>query len=146
MKFNILIIGKKSFIAKNFINDFGNLFELFYLDYYFYKNKNKNKYSNKLNNIIKQKKINVILNFAANNDNSLELNNFDKILESNLYLPLELLKAASKFKIALFLFLSKDMSVSNDKKNFYSLSKDMLKICIINNFSNCKLRLLKLYN
>ena len=108
---NILIIGKKSFVAKNFIENYNYKLNLFYFDRYFRK-KDLN-FSKILIRYIKKNKINFILNFAGNNNNSLYHNNFDKVLESNFYLPLILLKVASKLKISLFLFLSKDM---NDNK------------------------------
>lgn len=136
----ILIIGKKSFIAKNFIADFNNRFELFYFDKYF--KKNDLSFNKILNNFIKKNKINLILNFAGDNNNSLKGGNFDKILESNFYLPLSLLSIANRFKIPLFLFLSKDMNDNKRIKNFYSLSKQMLKIYINNSSLNCKLRIL----
>ncbi|MBD1140761.1 NAD-dependent epimerase/dehydratase family protein [Pelagibacterales bacterium SAG-MED39] len=139
---NILIIGHKSFIAKNFINDFGYKFNLFYLKKYF-KRKDKN-FPKVLKLFIKKNSINVILNFAANNDNSYKNENFEKILESNFYLPITLINISNFFKIPLFIFLSKDMYKENKIKNFYSLSKGMLKTFINNSKFSCKLRLLNI--
>lgn len=137
---NILIIGKNSFVAKNFIENYNYKLNLFYFDRYFRK-KDLN-FSKILIRYIKKNKINFILNFAGNNNNSLYHNNFDKVLESNFYLPLILLKVASKLKISLFLFLSKDMNDNNKIKNFYALSKEMLNVYIDNNQFDCKLRIL----
>ena len=142
MNSNILIIGKNSFIAKNFIHNFNKTYNLFFFDYYF--RKKDKKFLNRLSQVIKKNKIKIILNFAADNNNSLETDNFDSILESNFYLPLDLFEISNKFKITLFLFLSKDMDKNNNKKSFYSLSKDMLKIFVTNVLFKCKLRLLRL--
>ncbi len=139
---NILIIGQKSFVAKNFIFDFKDKFNFFYFQRYFKKN-NKN-YSIILENFIRNNKIKLILNFAGNNDNSFVNKNFEKILVSNFYLPITLLKLSDKLKIPLFLFLSKDMNNNNLLKNFYSISKNMLKSFIYNNNFKCKLRILNL--
>tara|TARA_B100000989_G_scaffold77769_1_gene55263 strand:+ start:937 stop:1692 length:756 start_codon:yes stop_codon:yes gene_type:complete len=140
---NVLIIGAKSFISKNFINDFGSKLNLFFIHKYF-KKKNEKNFLRVLNKNIKKNKINLILNFAAINNNSLKVKNFNKILESNFYLPITLIKAANKYKIPLFLFLSKDM-IDNDKlKNFYSISKEMLRVYLNNIELNCKIRILNI--
>ena len=44
----------------------------------------------------------------------------------------------------LFLFLSKDMDKNNIVKNFYSLSKEMLKVYLDNKKFKCKLRILNI--
>lgn len=139
---NILIIGQKSFIAKNFINDFNDKFNFYYFTKYF--RKKNNNFSTALETLIKKYKINLILNFAADNDNSLANQNFDKVLESNFYLPLLLIRLTNKFKMPLFLFLSKDMDKNNIVKNFYSLSKEMLKVYLDNKKFKCKLRILNI--
>ena len=139
---NILIIGKNSFIAKNFIYDFKNKVKIFYFNKIFKKNK-KLLFEKDLYKVVKKNKISTILNFAANNDNSYS-SNFSKILESNFYLPLSILNISNKFKIKLFLFLSKDMSENKKNKNFYALSKEMLKVYLTSKDNNCKLRLLNI--
>mgnify|MGYP002525053245 FL=1 len=121
---NILIIGQKSFIAKNFIEDYSQNFKLFYFKKRF-KNRNKKKFINILDKFIKKKKIKIVLNFAANNDNSYS-SNYKDILESNFYLPASLLELSERNGVTLFLFLSKDMENNNNIKNFYSISKQML--------------------
>ena len=90
---NILLIGKNSFIAKNFINDFKDKLKIFYFNKTFRKNK-KFLFEKDLEKIVKKYKIRIILNFAANNDNSFS-SNFSKILESNFYLPLSILKISN---------------------------------------------------
>ena len=139
---NILLIGKNSFIAKNFIHDFKDKLKIFYLNKTFRKNK-KSSFETDLEKIVKKNKINTILNFAANNDNSFS-SNFSKILESNFYLPLSILKVSNKLRIKLFLFLSKDMIKNKKNKNFYALSKEMLKVYLFSKENNCKLRLLNI--
>ena len=119
---NILIIGEKSFISKNFIEDFNSKFNFFSIRKYF-KNRSKKNFLRILNKNIKKNKIDLIINFAAINDNSFISKNFNKILESNFYLPIALIKSANRNKVPLFLFLSKDMEENNKIKNFYSISK-----------------------
>ncbi len=134
-----LIYGHKSFISKNFINDYSNQ-----LNFYLYKDRYNKKRSNifekKIHSFLKKNNINYIINFAANNNNSQKILDFNKILESNYYLPISLIKVCEKLDLTLVLFLSKDMSSSNEIKNFYSLSKEMLKTYIANTTVNCKLR------
>ena len=139
---NILLIGKNSFIAKNFIHDFKDKLKIFYFNKTFRKNK-KSSFETDLEKIVKKNKIDTILNFAANNDNSFS-SNFSKILEANFYLPLSILKISNKLRIKLFLFLSKDMIENKKNKNFYALSKEMLKVYLLNKENNCKLRLLNI--
>jgi len=134
-----LVYGHKSFISKNFQNDYSNQ-----LDFYLYKNrynkKNSNIFEKKIYSFIKNNNINYIINFAGNNNNSHKILDFEKILESNFYLPLSLIKVCEKLDLTLVLFLSKDMSNSNQIKNFYTLSKQMLKTYLANTTVNCKLR------
>jgi len=140
---NILIIGKKSFISKNFFDDFNSRFNFFSISRYF-KNKSEKNFSKILDKNIKKNNIDLILNFAAINDNSFRAKHFSKILESNFYLPIALIKSANKNKVTLFLFLSKDMDENNKLKSFYSISKEMLRVYINNIKLNCKLRLLNI--
>ena len=139
---NILLIGKNSFIAKNFINDFKDKLKIFYFNKTFRKNK-KFLFEKDLEKIVKKNKISTILNFAANNNNSFS-SNFSEILEANFYLPLSILKISNKLRIKLFLFLSKDMIKNKKNKNFYALSKEMLKVYLFSKENNCKLRLLNI--
>ena len=140
---NILLIGTKSFISKNFIYDFSSKFNLFLMHEYF-KKKDEKTFSRILDKNIKKNKIDLILNFAAVNDNSFQGKNFDKIIESNFYLPITLIKSANKYKTPLFLFLSKDMSENDKLKNFYSISKEMLRIYLENIKFDCKIRILNI--
>ena len=86
----------------------------------------------------------MILNFAAVNDNSFKTKNFKKIFESNFYLPIVLIKSANKYKIPLFLFLSKDMNENDKLKNLYSISKEMLRVYLENIKLDCKMRVLNI--
>ena len=138
---NILIIGTKSFISKNFIYDFNNKFNFFLIRKYFKKGNQKN-FLRILNKNIKKNKIDLILNFAADNDNSFKIKNYKKIFESNFYLPIVLIKSANKYKIPLFLFLSKDMNKNDKLKNLYSISKEMLRVYLNNIKLDCKMRVL----
>ena len=139
---NILIIGKSSFIAKNFIDDYKRNFKFFYFKRYF--KKNDIDFAKVLNNFIIRNRIDIIFNFAADNNNSFETDNFEKILVSNYYLPLSIMSVANKLKTPLFLFLSKDMTHNEKIKNFYSLSKEMLRVYIENSSFNNKLRILNI--
>ena len=139
---NILIIGQKSFIAKNFIEDYSQKFNLLYFKKRF-TNRYKKKFINILDKFIKKKKIKIVLNFAANNDNSYS-SNYKDILESNFYLPASLLELSKRNGVTLFLFLSKDMENNNKIKNFYSISKEMLHVLIKNKKHNFKLRVLNI--
>ncbi len=134
-----LIYGYKSFISKNFLIDYSNQLN-FYLYKDRYKKRKRNIFEKKIYSFLKKNNINYIINFAANNNNSQKILDFNEILESNLYLPLSLIKVCEKLDLTLVLFLSKDMSNSNEIKNFYSLSKEMLKTYISNTKINCKLR------
>ena len=140
---NILVIGSKSFICKNFIYDFDSRFNFFSMNKYFRKDNQRN-FLKILDKNIKKNKIDLILNFAAINDNSFKVKNFEKILESNFNLPLALIKSANKHRIPIFLFLSKDMNENNKFKNFYSISKEMLRVYLNNIKLNCKMRILNI--
>ena len=140
---NILVIGSKSFISKNFIYDFSSKFNFFLLRKYFKKDNQKN-FLRILDKNIKKNKIDLILNFAAVNDNSFKTKNFKKIFESNFYLPIVLIKSANKYKIPLFLFLSKDMTKNDKLKNLYSISKEMLRVYLENIKLDCKMRVLNI--
>ena len=140
---NILVIGSRSFISKNFIHDFNSKFNFFPIHEYFKKD-NEKTFLGVLDRNIKKKKIDLILNFAAINDNSFKVKNFNKILESNFYLPIALIKSANKYRIPLFLFLSKDMNENDKLKNFYSISKEMLRVYLDNIKLDCKMRVLNI--
>ena len=140
---NILVIGSKSFISKNFIYDFNSKFNFFPIRQYFKKDNQKNFLRN-LDRNIRKNQIDLILNFAAINDNSFKVKNFGKILESNFYLPIALIKSANRHKIPLFLFLSKDMTENDKLKNLYSISKHMLRVYLDNIKLDCKMRVLNI--
>ena len=140
---NILVIGSKSFIYKNFIYDFDSKFNFFTISQYFKKD-NQKKFLKILDRNIRKNSIDLILNFAAVNDNSFKVKNFEKILESNFYLPIALVKSANRHKIPIFLFLSKDMTENDKLKNFYSISKQMLRVYLNNIKLDCKMRVLNI--
>ncbi len=124
---NVCIVGHKSFIAKNFINYFSKKYNFFFFNHYFL---NESGYLQKLKSFIITKKIKLVINFAANNNNNPKYNNFDKIINSNYALPINLIKITQKLNVRLVLFLSKDSDNESLPKNFYSLSKKMLKYYI----------------
>ena len=74
-----LIYGHKSFISKNFLNDYSNQ-----LNFYLYKDRYNKKRSNifekKIHSFLKKNNINYIINFAASNNNSQKILDFNKIL------------------------------------------------------------------
>tara|TARA_B100001123_G_C15131153_1_gene955384 strand:- start:244 stop:1002 length:759 start_codon:yes stop_codon:yes gene_type:complete len=121
---NIIIYGKNSFLAKNFIFNYKKQHNLFLFNLYF---KNENIFKKKFIKFVKKNKITHIINFAACNDNSLNNNNSKKIFNSNFSLPLTLLEISNNLNLDIFLFLSKEID-KNDSKydNFYSLSKNLL--------------------
>ena len=63
----VLIIGKKSFIAQNFIKKYSNHIKLFYFDLYF--SNNYKEFLKKIYQYVNNKKIKHIINFVGNNDN-----------------------------------------------------------------------------
>ena len=103
---NILIYGNNSFLAKNFITKENKNHKLYFFKIYF---NNEINFREKIIKFIKKNKINCIINFAANNDNAINSSNSIDILKSNFTLPSLLVEISSKFKIELFLFLSKEM-------------------------------------
>jgi len=123
----ILIIGKNSFIAKNFIDKYSNKIKIYYFDLYF--TNNYKKYIEKIFSYVNNKKITHIINFIGNNDNSQVLVKQDNILRDNFVLPLSLVDAFKKQKINFTFFLSAEINkIENNKKNsLYALSKFFLK-------------------
>lgn len=138
---NICIIGHKSFIAKNFIHFFSKKYKFFLFNDYFIE---ENSYSKKLKSFIKINKIQLVINFAANNNNNPKYNDFDKIIKSNYSLPISLIKITQKINIRLILFLSKDSDDEIFLKNFYSLSKHMLKYYVLSQNYKSKLIVLNI--
>jgi len=119
----ILIIGKNSFLAKNFINKYSKTNKFFYFNLYF-----SNNYKKFLNNIYKyvnKKKINHIINFIGNNDNSIFPGHAEEILRDNFTLPLNLVNLFKKNKINFTFFLSSEIDkIGNpDENSIYALSK-----------------------
>jgi len=119
----ILIIGKNSFLAKNFIKKYSRINKFFYFNLRF-----SNNYKNFLNNVYKyvnKKKINHIINFIGNNDNSIYPGHTDKILRDNFTLPINLVNLFKKKKINFTFFLSNEIDkIENpDENSIYALSK-----------------------
>jgi len=123
----ILIIGKNSFIAQNFISKYSNKNKFFYFNLHFtdnYKN-----YIKKILLFVKKNKINHIINFAGNNDNSIFLNTNKNILRDNFIFPLTLVELFNKQRINFTFFLSSEIEkIENSKENsLYALSKFFLQ-------------------
>ena len=66
-----------------------------------YNKKNSNIFEKKIYSFMKNNNINYIINFAGNNNNSHKILDFEKILESNFYLPLSLIKVCEKLDLTL---------------------------------------------
>ena len=84
----ILIIGSNSFLAKNFIDKYSKNIKFFYFNLYFFNNSRE--FLKKIYQYVNKKKINHIINFIGNNDNSLFPINSQNILRDNFILPLTL--------------------------------------------------------
>ena len=103
----ILIVGKKSFIAQNFIKKYSKQVKFFYFNQYF--PDNYNEFARKISLYISKKKINHILNFIGNNDNSPFPINGKNILRDNFVLPLVLVNLFKQKKINFTFFLSTEI-------------------------------------
>ena len=123
----VLIIGKKSFIAQNFIKQYSNHIKLFYFNLYF--SNNYKKFLKKIFLYVNKKKINHIINFIGNNDNSPFSIKTANILRDNFILPLNLVNVFKQKKINFTFFLSSEINkIENSNENsMYSLSKFFLQ-------------------
>ena len=140
----ILIIGKKSFIAQNFIKKYSNRIKFFYFNLYF--SDNYKEFLKKISLYVNKKKINHIINFIGNNDNSLFPIKDKNILRDNFILPIALVNLFKQKKINFTFFLSTEIDkIENSNKNsIYALSKFFLQdslrfILIKNNISLIKI-------
>ena len=93
----ILIIGKKSFIAQNFIKKYSNRIKFFYFNLYF--SDNYKEFLKKISLYVNKKKINHIINFIGNNDNSLFPIKDKNILRDNFILPIALVNLFKQKKM-----------------------------------------------
>ena len=123
----VLIIGKKSFIAQNFIKKYSNHINFFYFNLHF--SNNYKKFLKKIFLYVIKKKINHIINFVGNNDNSPFPNKNENILRDNFILPLNLVDIFKHKKINFTFFLSSEIDkIENPNENsMYSLSKFFLQ-------------------
>ncbi len=123
----VLIIGKNSFIAKNFINKYSKKIKIYYFNMYF--PNNHKKYIEKIFFYANKKKINHIISFIGNNDNSQILFEQKNILRDNFVLPLSLVDVFKKKNINFTFFLSAEINKieSEQENNLYALSKFFLK-------------------
>jgi len=123
----VLIIGQKSFIAKNFINKYTNQINFFYFNLYF--SINYKKFNKQLLSYVRRNKIKHIINFAGNNNNSLKLNDNESLLKDNFILPINLVNLFKYEKINFTFFLSTEIDKIEKHKenNLYALSKFFLK-------------------
>ena len=133
----VLILGKKSFIAQNFIKKYSNYIKFFYFNLYF--SDNSKEFLKKISLYVNKKKIDHIINFIGNNDNSLIPVDANKILRDNFILPLALVNLFKQKKINFTFFLSSEIDkIENPNENsIYSLSKfflqDSLRFILIKN-------------
>ena len=123
----VLIIGKKSFIAQNFINKYSNNIKFFYFNLYFYDNYDT--FLKKISLYVNKKKIDHIINFIGNNDNSLFPVEEKNILRDNFILPLVLVDLFKQKKINFTFFLSAEINKIEkpNENNLYALSKFFLQ-------------------
>ena len=140
----VLILGKKSFIAQNFIKKYSDHFKIFYFNLYF--SDNYKEFLKKIYLYVNKKKINHIINFIGNNDNSLFPIKDKNILRDNFILPIALVNLFKQKKINFTFFLSTEIDkIENSNKNsIYALSKFFLQdslrfILIKNNISLIKI-------
>ena len=103
----ILIIGKKSFIAQNFIKKYSNSAKFFYFNLYFFDNYKK--FLKKISLYVNKNKISHIINFIGNNDNSLFPLKNNNILRDNFTLPLALVDILKQKKINFTFFISAEI-------------------------------------
>jgi len=123
----VLIIGKKSFVAQNFIEKYSKHIKFFYFNSYF--SYNYSKFLKRISLYVNKKKINHIINFIGNNDNSLFPFKNNNILRDNFTLPLNLVDLFKQRKINFTFFLSNEIDKieNHDENNIYSLSKFFLQ-------------------
>ena len=142
----ILIIGKKSFIAKNFINKYSKNINFFYFDLYF--KDNYNDFIKKIVLFVNKNKIKHIINFIGNNDNSLLPIEEKNILRDNFILPLVLVDVFRKQKINFTFFLSAEIDKIEKpyENNLYALSKFFLKDSLRFILKKNKISLIKIDN
>ena len=140
----VLILGKKSFIAQNFIKKYSNHIKFFYFNLYF--SDNSKEFLKKISLYVNKKKISHIINFIGNNDNSVIPVKDNNILRDNFILPLALVNLFKQKKINFTFFLSSEIDkIENPNENsIYSLSKFFLQdslrfILIKNNISLIKM-------
>ena len=79
----ILVLGKKSFLAKNFIDNYKSDYD--FIDYNKFFN-NKLIFAKDIKRIVKNKNISHILNFIADNNNSYKNLNSEKLIKTNFLL------------------------------------------------------------
>ena len=141
----ILIIGKKSFLAKNFINKYKKD-KIFYFDSYF--SNNYKKFLKKIYSYVQRKKIKHIINFAGNNDNSVYPSDKNNILRDNFILPIALVNLFKEKKVNFTFFSSAEInkidSLSNN--NLYALSKFFLQDSLKFIFNKNKISLIEIDN
>lgn len=133
----VLIIGKKSFIAQNFIKKYSNHLKFYYFNLYF--SDNHKKFLKKISLYVNKKKITHIINFIGNNDNSLFPIKIRNILRDNFMLPLTLVDLFKQKEINFTFFLSTEIDkIENlNDSSIYSLSKfflqDSLRFVLVKN-------------
>ena len=123
----VLILGQRSFIAQNFIKRYTDKINFFYFDMYF--RDDHKVFTKKIYQYVNSKKINHIINFIGNNDNSLYPKKAKNILRDNFILPTTLVDLFRNKKINFTFFLSTEIDKIEKKSenNLYALSKFLLQ-------------------
>lgn len=123
----VLILGQRSFIARNFIKRYTDKINFFYFDMYF--RDDHKVFIKKISQYVNSKKINHIINFIGNNDNSLYPKKAKNILRDNFILPTTLVDLFKNKKINFTFFLSTEIDKIEKKSenNLYALSKFLLQ-------------------
>ena len=134
--YKLLVLGANSFIGKNFLREtkFHNVVATYYSKLpekrfigknYKYKKIDIRNY-NEVFNLIKKENFDIIINFIADNDNTINNNESTKnIFDLNLFGFINLIESVRilKKKIKIYHFTSTE--IDNNKKSLYSLSKHL---------------------
>lgn len=126
MKKKILIIGAKSFIAKNYVKSSNYQNKILSITTRGLKSSKGNFQAEKIKKILKNNSIKTIINFTSNNNNSMsKLINDSKIITENINFHLEILELIKNKKILVIYFDSFERY--KNKNSSYKVSKKILE-------------------